>query len=253
VPEGDSLHRAAARLQPLVGQRIEVETPHPRAQALRLADRLTGRRLERVEAVGKNLLLEFEGGLVLRSHLRMSGRWQLRPRGEVRVGRPWLVLRGDSREGVLWNGPVLELGGRGTAAVRRLGPDILADPLDLDAIVANLRADRDRDLGDALLDQRLVAGIGNVWKAEGLWRVRLSPWLKVRDSTGDELREVLSVTAELMRASVAGVRVERHVYRKAGRPCPRCGERIRSRGQGDDSRTAYWCPGCQRGGEAQTA
>src|SRR5947199_9160575 len=125
VPEGDSLHRAAARLQPLVGQRVEVETPHPRAQALRLEERLNGRRLERVEAVGKNLLLEFEGGVVLRSHLRLSGRWQLRPRGEARVGRPWLVLRGESREGVLWNGPVLELGRRGTA---RLGPDVLADP-----------------------------------------------------------------------------------------------------------------------------
>jgi endonuclease-8 len=253
VPEGDTLHRAARRLQVLVGQRIDAESPHPRAQVERVAEHIDGRTLESVEAVGKNLVLRFSGGVVVRSHLRMTGRWSVRPRGERRAGRPWLVLRGERAEGVLWNGPVLELGGRGTAAVRRLGPDILADPLDLDAIVANLRADRDRDLGDALLDQRLVAGIGNVWKAEGLWRVRLSPWLKVRDSTGDELREVLSVTAELMRASVAGVRVERHVYRKAGRPCPRCGERIRSRGQGDDSRTAYWCPGCQRGGEAQTA
>jgi endonuclease-8 len=245
VPEGDSLHRAAARLQPLVGQRVEVETPHPRAQALRLADRLTGRRLERVEAVGKNLLLEFEGGLVLRSHLRMSGRWQLRPRGEQRSGRPWLVLRGESREGVLWNGPVLELGRRG---VERLGPDILADPLDLDAIVANLCRHPGRDLGDALLDQHLVAGIGNVWKAEGLWRAKLSPWLKLNDVNDLELRGLLEDTAALMRASVAGARSDRQVYRKAGRPCPRCREPIRSRGQGDDNRTAYWCPGCQRGG-----
>jgi endonuclease-8 len=248
VPEGDSLHRAAARLQPLVGQRLEVETPHPRAQALQLAGRLDGRRLERVEAVGKNLLLEFEGGLVLRSHLRMSGRWQLRPRGETRVGRPWLVLRGARSEGVLWNGPVLELGARGPAAIRKLGPDVLADPLELDAIVANLRAAGTRALGDALLDQRLVAGIGNVWKAEGLWRARLSPWLSARDATADELRALVADTAELMRASVAGARYDRRVYRRAGRPCPRCGERIRSRGQGDDNRTAYWCPGCQRGG-----
>jgi endonuclease-8 len=245
VPEGDSLHRAAARLQPLVGQRIEVETPHPRAQALQLADRLTGKRLERVEAVGKNLLLEFEGGLVLRSHLRMSGRWQLRPRGEERVGRPWLVLRGESREGVLWNGPVLELGRRG---IERIGPDILAEPLDLDRVVANLRRDHGRDLGDALLDQNLVAGIGNVWKAEGLWRAELSPWLTMNHVSDLELRSLLEDTAGLMRASVAGARPDRQVYRKAGRPCPRCRERIRSRGQGDDNRTAYWCPGCQRGG-----
>jgi endonuclease-8 len=245
VPEGDSLHRAAAGLQPLVGQRIEVETPHPRAQALRLAERLTGKRLERVEAVGKNLLLEFEGGLVLRSHLRMSGRWQLRPRGEERVGRPWLVLRGESREGVLWNGPVLELGRRG---LERLGPDILAEPLDVDSIVANLRRHPGRDLGDALLDQHLVAGIGNVWKAEGLWRAKLSPWLTIDEVDDLELRSLLEDTAGLMRASVAGARPDRQVYRKAGRPCPRCRARIRSRGQGDDNRMAYWCPGCQRGG-----
>jgi endonuclease-8 len=253
VPEGDSLHRAARRLQPLVGQRVEVETPHPRAQALRIADRLDGRRLERVEAVGKNLLLEFEGGLVLRSHLRMSGRWQLRPRGEARVGTPWLVLRGETREGVLWNGPVLELGRRGVDAVRRLGPDIVADPPDLDAMVANLRTDPTRALGDALLDQRLVAGIGNLWKAEGLWRARLSPWIRVADAADDELLEVLADTAQLMRASVAGARPDRQVYRRSGRPCPRCGQRIRSRGPGDDTRTAYWCPGCQRGPDVPKA
>jgi endonuclease-8 len=247
VPEGDSLHRAAARLQPLVGERVEVETPHPRAAALRLADRLDGRRLERVEAVGKNLLLTFEGGLVLRSHLRMSGRWQLRPRGEARVGRPWLVLRGETREGVLWNGPVLELAeGRGRG-LDRLGPDIVADPPDLDAMLANLRRRPSRALGDALLDQRLVAGIGNLWKAEGLWRAQLSPWLPIGDASDDELRALLDDTATLMRGSVAGERPPRRVYRHAGRPCPRCGERIRSRGQGDDNRTAYWCPACQRG------
>jgi endonuclease-8 len=240
-------------LQPLVGERVEVETPHPRAQALRLADRLTGRRLERVEAVGKNLLLEFEGGLVLRSHLRMSGRWQLRPRGEERVGTPWLVLRGATREGVLWNGPVLELGRRGADAVRRLGPDIVADPPDLATMVANLRSDPARALGDALLDQRLVAGIGNLWKAEGLWRAQLSPWLKVGDASDDELRALLADTARLMRASVAGARPDRRVYRHAGRPCARCGAPIRSRGQGDDNRTAYWCPGCQRGPDVARA
>jgi endonuclease-8 len=253
VPEGDSLHRAAARLQPLVGQRVEVETPHPRAQALQLAGRLDGLRLERVEAVGKNLLLEFEGGLVLRSHLRMSGRWQLRPRGERRVGTPWLVLRGETREGVLWNGPELELGPRGAARVARLGPDIVADPPDLDAMIARLRTDPGRELGDALLDQRLVAGIGNLWKAEGLWRARLSPWLRVRSETDDELRELLADTSVLMRASVRGARPDRRVYRRAGRPCPRCRTPIRSRGQGDDNRTAYWCPGCQRGEEAPAA
>jgi endonuclease-8 len=255
VPEGDSLHRAAARLQPLVGQRLAVEAPHPRAAVLRIAEQLDGLVLERVEAVGKNLLLTFEGGVVLRSHLRMSGRWQLRPRGERRVGRPWLVLGGDRHEGVLWNGPVLELGGRSRP---RLGPDILATAPggtgpDVEAILANLRAQPWRDLGDALLDQRLVAGIGNMWKAEGLWRARLSPWLKIGSASDDELRALLADVALLMRQSVAGGRPERRVYRRAGRPCPRCGARIRSGGQGDDNRTAYWCPRCQRGEDGAAA
>jgi endonuclease-8 len=244
MPEGDSLHRAARKLQALVGERVAVETPHPRAAAERVAERLDGRRLLGVEAVGKNLLLRFEGGLVLRSHLRMSGRWQVRARGEALRGTPWLVLAGRERKAVLWNGPVLELTARGR---RRLGPDILADPPDLAAMVGNLRREHQaRELGDALLDQRLVAGIGNVWKAESLWRARVSPWLPLGDATDDELERVLREAARLMRASVEGSREERAVYRKAGRPCPRCRELIRSRGQGDDNRTAYWCPGCQR-------
>src|SRR3954464_5755135 len=94
MPEGDSLHRAARRLQALVGERVEVETPNPRGAAAISAERLDGRVLESVEAVGKNLLLRFEGGLVLRSHLRMNGRWRVEPRGAVRRGKPPLVLPG---------------------------------------------------------------------------------------------------------------------------------------------------------------
>jgi len=251
MPEGDSLHRAARRLQVLVGERVAVETPHPRAATALAAERLDGRRLEAVEAVGKNLLLSFEGGLVLRSPLRMSGRWQVLERGAEKHGRPWLVLSGAEREAVLWNGPVLELTARGT---RRLGPDILADPPDFAGMLARLRAGHQgRELGDALLDQRLVAGIGNVWKAESLWRAELSPWLRLDQVSDDELERVLGEAARLMRAALDGGRGNRAVYKRAGRPCPRCGTPIRSRGQGDDNRTAYWCPGCQRGEESPGA
>ncbi|HEX6701524.1 MAG TPA: DNA-formamidopyrimidine glycosylase family protein, partial [Gaiellaceae bacterium] len=174
MPEGDALHRTARRLQALVGERLEVETPHPRAALKGLAERLDGRTLESVEAVGKNLFLRFEGGVVLRSHLRMTGRWFVQPRGTRRVGRPWLVLRGSEHEAVQVNGPVLELG---PAVPRRLGPDVLASPPDLDAMVANLRGAEQRlRLGEALQRQRLVAGIGNMWMAEALWEARLSPW-----------------------------------------------------------------------------
>ena len=242
MPEGDSLARAARRLQALVGERVEVETPHPRAAVKRLVESLDGRLLLGVEAAGKNLLLRFEDGVVLRSHLRMSGRWQLRPRGSKLFGRPWLVLRGAEREAVLWNGPVLELDDR---VVRRLGPDILAQPPDLDAMVANLRSDPQRAIGDALLDQRLIAGIGNLWKAEALWEARVSPWRAVAEVSDDELRAVLQAAHELMTTSVETGRERRLVYNRAGRGCRRCGTPIEARGQGDANRTAYWCVACQ--------
>ena len=248
MPEGDAVHRAASSLQVLAGQRVEVETPHPRAATKGLVDRLDGRRLESVEAVGKNLLLRFEGGLVLRSHLRMSGRWRVEQRGAQRSGRPWLVLRGDEHEAVLWNGPVLELA-RDSGRLAHLGPDILARPPDFDAMLARLRAERQqRAVGDALLDQRLVAGIGNMWKAEALWQSRLSPWRALADVPDEKLRETLDVAHRLMQGRLDGARPLHHVYRRVGRACRRCGGVIRSYPQGEHARMAYWCPGCQKGG-----
>jgi endonuclease-8 len=248
VPEGDSLHRAAAKLQVLAGQRLEVETPHPRAAAKGLAARLHGLTLDSVEAVGKNLLLHFEGGLVLRSHLRMTGRWRVEPRGARRTGQPWLVLRGAEHEAVLWNGPVLELR-RDRGRLRAVGPDILDEPPDYAAMLANLRAgDERRAVGDAILDQRLVSGIGNMWKAECLWAARVSPWRPLADVPDEDLRAVLERAHALMHAGLVGTRPLRHVYRRAGRPCTRCGTPIRSYPQGTGARTAYWCPGCQQGG-----
>jgi endonuclease VIII len=244
VPEGDSLHRAARNLQVLVGERVEVETPNPQAQAAIDARRLDGRRLVSVEAVGKNLVLRFDGGYQLRNHLRMSGRWRVGPKGRTARGRPWLVLRGEDREAVLYGGRVLELHGR---ALRRLGPDILAEPPELDRMIANLRrADGGREVGEAIVDQRLVSGIGNVWRAEALWRARVSPWRHVASLDDSELRLVLDEAARLMRAAVDTGREERLIYRRAGRPCARCGTAIESRGQGDANRTAYWCPTCQK-------
>jgi endonuclease-8 len=244
VPEGDALHRAARRLQPLVGQRLEVEAPNPRAQATGVAPRINGRVLESVEAVGKNLLLRFDGGLVVRSHLRMTGRWRLEPRGKVRTGLPWLVLRGETQEGVLWNGPVLTLE---TRNLRRLGQDVLADEFDLEAAVARLAGAGDLYLGEALQDQRLVAGVGNMWMAEALWTIRVSPWVRVRDAGESVLREAVATARRLMQEALGSGRPGRQVYRRAGRPCLRCGTIVRSRGQGDSNRTAYWCPGCQAG------
>ena len=245
MPEGDAIHRTAARLQPLVGQRVAASSPSPRARATRVAERVDGRRLEAVNAVGKNLVLRFEGGIVVRSHLRMSGRWTVRPAGTPTRGTPWLVLAGDTAEAVLWNGPVLELDLR---ALDRLGPDILERPARIDAMLARLRcADPTRPFGETLLDQSLVSGIGNMWMAEILWTVGLSPWRRLADATGPERRAALEAAAAAMGAALDRGRASaRSVYRRTGRPCPRCGARIAARGQGDANRIAYWCPGCQR-------
>jgi endonuclease-8 len=245
MPEGDALHRAARRLRVLVGEPVAVAAVHPRARAKGVAERLDGRVLEGVDVHGKNLLLRFQGGYVLRSHLRMNGSWRVVPAAAETPGLPWLVLRGREQKAVLRGGSVLELTDRAT---KRLGPDILADPPDLAALCARLRAaDQHRDLGEALLDQRLVAGIGTVWRAEALWEVGLSPWRRLEGIADAELEAVLTAAARLMRRSLDGPPPERLVYRRAGRPCPRCGTAIQSRGQGDDNRIAYWCPTCQKG------
>jgi endonuclease-8 len=246
MPEGDAVHRAAARLRALEGEVVAVEAPHPRAASLRLAERLDGLRLERVDAVGKNILLAFEGGLLLRSHLRMSGRWRVQEADAKPFGRPWLVLRGRTRQAVLWNGPVLELTRGRSPAVARLGPDVLADSPDVDGMVARLRgAGASRAVGDALLDQRLVSGIGNMWKAEALAAAEVSPWTPLGELADDDLRRVLAAASRLMRAP----RRRRRVYRRAGLPCRACGTIVRSYPQGDEARMAYWCPACQAGTE----
>jgi endonuclease-8 len=247
VPEGDTVHRAAGRLRALVGQRLSVEAVHPRARATGVAERLDGRCLEAVEARGKNLLLRFEGGRVLRSHLGMSGSWRtMSPDAPVR-GAPWLVLTGERAKAVLRGGAVLEMSAR---RVSTLGPDILAPDAAVDAIVANLRRiDQQRAVGEALLDQRVVAGIGNIWRAEALWHAHISPWLRLAEVDDSTLRAVVRQAASLMAESRDGGRPRREVYRRPGRPCRRCGAPVRSARQGDAARTVYWCDACQRGKE----
>jgi endonuclease-8 len=232
---------------------MEVETPHPRASGKGLVEQLNGKTLESVEAIGKNLLLRFEGGVTLRSHLRMTGRWRVGERGARWTGRPWLVLRGDRYEAVLWNGPVLELV-RGGRRLSHLGPDILERPPNLEEMLERFRATiQTREVGDAVLDQRLVAGIGNMWKAEALWNVRVSPWRILADVSDTEVLAALDSAATMMRAGVDGARPLRHIYRRAGRACHRCGGVVRSHPQGADARITYWCPKCQVGGSPPAA
>ena len=228
----------------LVGERVEAESPNPRGRVTGVASRVDGRRLESVSAVGKHLLLRFEGNVVVRSHLRMNGRWRVRRRTDPTWrGSPWLVLRGREWEATQWNGPVLVLG---DGAARELGPDLLAPETSTAEVVSRLRrSDQSRLVGEALVDQRLVAGLGNMWLAEALWHGRVSPWSPLGEVGDDALLDTLDWVRAALAASVAGRRPSRAVYRRVGRGCPRCGEPVRSRGLGDANRTAYWCPVCQ--------
>ena len=174
----------------------------------------------------------------------MRGRWCLQPAGARPFGSPWLVLRGKEAQAVLWNGPVLEVAQGPPSAIRGLGPDVMSDPPDVDGMLVRFRgADQRRELGEALLDQRLLAGIGNMWKAEALFAASLSPWARLADVSDRDLCDLLRRTSELMRAG----RRRRAVYRRAGLPCRVCTTHIDSHPQGERGRTAYWCPACQAG------
>jgi endonuclease-8 len=250
MAEGDTILRAARRLDAaLTGETVAASAPNPRGRAARI-DRLDGRRLEAVESHGKNLLLRF-GEVVLHSHMGMNGSWHVYPRG-ANWRKPhraaWAVLAGEKQEAVQFGGPTLRLlatdRARRDPQLVRLGPDVLAPELDLEAILQRLRTDPGRGIGDALLDQTVVAGIGNIFKSEACFAARVDPWRPVGDVGDEELRAVLLAAREQMLAAVADRRHTYAVYR-ARRPCPVCQGRISSRGQGDANRTTYWCPRCQ--------
>jgi endonuclease-8 len=218
----------------------------------RWPERLSGRTVERVDAHGKHLFLRFEGGLVIHSHLGMSGSWRILFK-ERAWRRAWFVVRVGERWIVEFDGPVLELLTEGRVRFDQrlagLGPDVLADQFDGELFLTRLRSDDPtRPIGDALLDQRNVAGIGNIWKAEGCWEASVDPWRAVRAVEDVQaLAIIAAIRPRMLRSSVDGPRtIEPRVYGRGGRPCPRCGEAVIWRGQGDANRTTYWCPGCQR-------
>jgi endonuclease-8 len=161
------------------------------------------------------------------------------------------VIRTSEHEVVQFDGPVLELVTDSRTGFDRrlaaLGPDLLADEFDERAVLKRLREDDPtRGIGDALLDQRNVAGIGNAWKAEVLFHAGLDPWRRLAQVSDDEILGTLAIAHERMRESVERPgKLESWVYRRSGLPCRRCGTRVRGRGQGDDNRTTYWCPSCQ--------
>ena len=260
MPEGDTLAGIAQRMQPLVGRVPAIAAPQPRHAPLRIPERLAGQAVTAVESRGKHLLIRFDSGLVLHSHLRMSGRWDVGPPGRP-TRRPrstaWLVLASGDCEAVLFGGPVLELLSPAQVglhpALARLGPDALDPAFDAPAAVARARrGPPEQTLADVLLDQRVIAGVGNVWKSEALFDLGLDPRARAADLDDAALGALLSRAAAMMRAHVASGAVRRptRVYGRANRPCPTCGTRLRAEAQGDEGRRTYWCPTCQASAEA---
>jgi endonuclease VIII len=255
MAEGDTILRAARRIEAaLGGQVLSVTSGNDRGRAAGV-ERLDGRRLDSVDTHGKHLLLRFDDR-VLHSHLGMSGSWHLYRRGEPwRKPRSaaWVALAGEDAEAAQLGGPTLRLLWAGQLrrdrVLARLGPDVLASGFDLEGAVRAFRASSERELGDALLDQRLVAGIGNIFKSEACHAAEVNPWRRIGDLADTDLRRTLEAARNLMQESIANGRPSPNVYQRAGAPCPVCGSRVEARGQGDANRRTWWCPCCQGPGK----
>jgi endonuclease-8 len=247
LPEGDTIHRSAARLRRvLVGHdvvRVEAPRAHGRPPP-------PGTRIDAVDAVGKHLLIRFADGVTLRTHMRMTGSWHLYAAGErwrKPAGMARAVVEVDGWVAVCFSAPVVELERRPEESIAHLGPDLTRPGADIDAAVARMDAlaDPADEIGAVLLDQRVACGVGNLWKSETLFACGVDPFTTVAGLDGDARRHLLSTAAAFLQQSVLSSRAAPAVYRRAGQPCRRCGTPIRSRRQGAQARTTYWCPACQ--------
>lgn len=252
MPEGDTIHRAARRMDAaLRGKEIVLaDAPNARSPIHGRANRLQGSVLEKVEARGKHLLAHFSTGDVIHSHLGMNGRWWIAADGRMPYGKPWLVLSSGRGIASQTGGKLLRLvsesRARNDPGLRQLGPDPLGGSFDRAEAVARLRRiGAGREIGDALLDQTIIAGIGNAIRNEALFQSGISPWHLVEDLTPEQLGRIVKENERVMEISMARGRRPRSIYRANRKGCPACGGRIEVHGQGDANRMAYWCPSCQ--------
>lgn len=274
MPEGDTILRTARTLQRAIGgQRVtSFETVLPQLTRVDEDAPLVGRTIEAVEAEGKWLLMRFSGDLILLTHMLMSGSWHI-----YRPGEPWQrgrthmrIVIGTARIlAVAFNVPIAEFHTSQTLARRRgfdrLGPVVLTADFDAERAVTNLQSRPDLGIGAALLDQSLLAGVGNVFKSEICFVAGVHPFRSVGSLTGGKLAEIVAAARRLMLQNVTGdsgshivtVPGMRHttrrddpdqnlwVYQRANQPCRRCGASIASQKDRYDARVTFWCPQCQ--------
>lgn len=262
MPEGDTIHKIANYLAPrLEGQRIdelEADDGH-------LASRCRGRVIDAVDARGKHLFFGLDNELAIRSHLGMYGSWHRYPPGsdwQKPRDRASIRLRVAGFDYVCFNAKEIELietpSVRGAVLGSRLGPDLIADEVDTSGLVRRAREILDADdlLADVLLDQRVSAGIGNVYKSEVLFIEGLPPDLPLGQASDEALSRCFATAADRLRRNLGGgrrvTRLERDgagrlwVYNRRGKPCLKCETPIESRRLGRHHRGTYWCPNCQR-------
>jgi len=273
MPEGDTIFRAAQTLhRALAGHVVaRFESVLPALSRVHDDAPITGRAIEAVRARGKHLLMQFSGGLVLRTHMRMHGSWHIyrpgerwrRPRRDMRI----LVATADY-EAIGFSIPVAEFIKSDRLAkhadLARLGPDLLDEEFDAGEALRRLRARGDLPVADALLDQRVMAGIGNVYKSEVLFLCGINPSTAVSTLPDEQLRSLIDTARRLLRVNASperppmttysGMRrttglddpsARLWVYGRARKPCRKCGTPIDARKAGLDARMTYWCPTCQ--------
>jgi endonuclease-8 len=276
MPEGDTIYRAAATLNRALAGRsiVRFESVFPALTRVHDDHPLTAMTIDRVESAGKHLLMHFSGGLVLRTHMRMHGSWHI-----YRPGERWRQKAGDMRvlvatadfEAVGFNIPVAEFIRIDAkrpltkhAGLSKLGPDALDVHFDRDEAVRRLRTRPSSPIADALLDQRLLAGLGNVFKSEVLFSCGISPFVTVATLDDRQLEHLVDTGRKLLQANVrfpsSGLAIHTGrrrttgrdnpseslwVYGRARLPCRRCGAAIEVRKHGTDARLTYWCPECQ--------
>lgn len=261
MPEGDTIFRSARSLKQWIGGRTVTATTDSRRKPIGI-ERVIGESILDVQPHAKHLLMPFSNGLVLHTHMRMTGSWHVYKSGDPWKKPAWqavVVLECGDHLAACFNAPVVELLTADEAeshmSISGLGPDVLGEGrFDFDEVKRRAaKADPKTPIGELLLDQRVVSGIGNIYRCETLFINRVDPWLPAPEVSEDLLDRLVRTAIEMMRRSVmpGGGRAKRHVYKCPGRPCGRCGTLVKAGRIGRvHVRDVYWCPKCQAPGSA---